>query len=244
MASETASNHAGWIKTVAPTDPSTEADTGFGDEMDYVRMRRGEFGVLPGGAEPFQWKAEQPTTQYPEYVLSQLTEISQVIDMPLFIVAGDARIANMSSAYVASQSFYNSIKVERQEYETPLDQALTEWLIEARHIPGLIPFGYPDDPNHSYRWPQPIVHADPQKVAMAMNQMIKNGLPPSVAFAQFGMDWDELVERWGRDTGRKAQEFKDAWFEQIFAERGTPPPAAEKDDEDLPGKPQPANQNY
>lgn len=232
-ASETAADHAGFIKTDAPPDGADEAtpDTGFGTATDYVDIRRRQMGVLPAGWDAFQMKAEQPTTTYEGYMLALLVEASQTLDMPLFILTGDARLANMSSAYVATQGFINSVKCDRQDYAALMDQVLDEWLVEAR-LAGVIPRDVPDDPEHAWRWDRVSAHADPQKMAAAQNQRLKSGVrSPSLECADDGLEYEEVAERAADDYGVTVKQFKDAVFQSMFAGKGKPVPAT-LDDED------------
>jgi capsid protein len=225
-AAETAADYAGFIKTEAPAEANTEADTGWGASMDYVEVRRRQMAVLPGGADAFQMKAEQPVTTYDSYMMSLLVEAGQVLDMPLFILTGDARLANMSSAYVATGSFNKSVQTDRQEYEPLLDQVFAEFLAEARRIPGLIPAECPDDPDHTWRWDRTSNHADPQKMAAAQRLKLQNGKSPSVEFSDEGLDFDEMIARGAQDYGVEEKELRGALFQSLFAQKGTPPPAA------------------
>jgi capsid protein len=243
-AAETAADHAGFIKTAGPADGDDSSDnlpkTGFGSEMDYVDVRRRQMGVLPEGWDAFQMKAEQPVTGYDTYILSLLVEASQVLDMPLFILTGDARLANMSSAYVATQSFIRSVSTDRQEYETLLDQTLDEWLPEARRVPGLIPKEVPEDPDHSWRWDRVATHADPQKMAMAQNQRLKNGSrSPSIECADDGLEFEEVAARSAADFGVTVEEYKAALFQCTFSASGTPAPASLNDMGDGAGNTRP-----
>lgn len=236
-ASETAADYAGWIETMAPTeiDPGAsnqEFESGYGPQMDYVDIRRRQMGVLPGGAKAMQMKAEQPVTTYDSYMLSLMVEASQVLDMPLFILTGDARLANMSSAYVATQSFIKTTQTDREDYELLLDQVFEEWLAEARCIAGLIPDDLDDDPDHAWRWDRVATHADPSKMASAQNQRLKNGSrSPSIECADDGLEFEEVAKRSAQDYGVSIEEYKAALFQSTFAERGTPPPAAINDPE-------------
>lgn len=233
-ASETASDLAGWIQSQeAPGGGSDETDTGWGDGMDYVRVRRREMGVLPRGYTAQQMKAEQPVNTYDKYLMSLMVEASQVIDMPLFIMTGDARLANMSSAYVATQGFDKRVQSDRSEYDELNDQVLEEWIAEARRVEGpdgkpVVPDDFPDDPQRSWRWPRNLSHADPQKMAAAENQRLKNGRSPSAEAADRGEDWEEMCDRAASDYGVSVQQYKASVFQSIFASRGTPPPAAEQ----------------
>lgn len=226
-AARTASDFAGLVKTAAPAGADDDLpESGFGTTMDYVDIKRGKLGVLPDGWDVYQMKAEQPTTTYDSFTMTLLTEISQVLDMPLFILTGDARLANMSSAYVATQGFIRSVNTDREEYDILLDQTFDEWLAEARLI-GEVPRDCPDDPDHSWRWDRIATHADPDKMASAQNQRLKNGASsPSSEAADGGDDFEEIAARAASDLGIKVSEYKAALFQSLFASRGTPPPAA------------------
>lgn len=226
-AAETAADYAGFLQTPGPTEQDGANTASSMSPMDTVDIQRRMMTVLADGQTAFQMKAEQPTNTMPDFVLTQLVEISQVIDMPLFILTGDARLANMASAYVASDGFVKRIKTDRDEYDILLsEQIFPEFLAEARLIPGEIPNECPDDPDHSWRWPRPNSHADPQKMAEAQRLKLQNGQSPSTVFSDEGLSWDEMVERGASDYGIKPEEYKAALFQSIFASKGMPPAAS------------------
>jgi capsid protein len=232
-AARTASDWAGTIETIAPDggDVTTQPDTGFGTQTDYVDMKRGTLAVLPIGTTMKQMKAEQPTTTFDTFTTQILIEISQVLnDMPLFIISGDARLANMSSAYVVTQGFANAVATDREEYDCLNDQVFDEWLIEASRIPGMIPkdvnVGDPGDIDRTWRWPRMTAHADPEKMANAATTRLKTGTrSPSIECADDGLDFEEVAARAAEDYGVTVAEYKAALFQSTFTARGTIPPA-------------------
>jgi capsid protein len=231
-AHETAADYAGMIQTEGPaSDDNTpgnraNVNSGFGTDADYMAVRRRQMAVLPAGWKMSQLKPEQPTTTYNPFVESLLTEASQTLDMPLFIVMGDARLANMASAYVVTQSFVKRVLTDRQEYDEKMDQVWDEWLPEARRIPGLIPAELPEEPDHSWRWDRVSSHADPSKTATAQAQRLKSGVrSPSLECADDGVDYDEQCKRAAADYGVDVPTYKKAVFQATFSSTGTPAPA-------------------
>ena len=235
-AAETAADHAGVIETAAPADQTgpdaVTPDTGFGTAADYIQLKRRLFAVLPVGWKAGQMHAEQPTTTFDTFTLALLVEISQTLDMPLFILTGDARLANMSSAYVATQSFINSVNVDRAGYEVLLDKIFSEWLEEARLIPDYLPADLPDEIPHDWRWDRVSNHADPEKVANAARTRIASGVScPSYECAMDGDEFEELATRAARDFGMTLEDYREALRQSIFTARGSIPPATLSPDE-------------
>lgn len=225
-AARTASDHAGVVSTESPAGEADQGTTGFGTSTDYIEIQRGALAVLPAGWSMSQLRAEQPTTQYDSYTMALLTEIGQVADMPLFILTGDARLANMSSAYVASQSFVKSVMCDRQDYNELLGKAREEWEEEAERVPGLLPKDKPDDAEFTWRWPRPSAHADPEKMANAAQLRIKAGKSnPSMECAEDGDDFEEVCARAAADYGVTVAEYKAALFQSTFTAKGAVPPA-------------------
>lgn len=226
-AAETAADHAGFIKYPAGDDgPSIDPDTGFGTAADYVAIKRRMMAVLPAGADAFQMKAEQPTTTYDMFTMALLMEISQTLDMPLFIFTGDARMANMSSAYVASQSFIKSVQVDRQEYEIALDRLFDEWIVEAQLVKEVPRFPI-DEFGHAWRWDRIMAHADPQKMATAQQMRLESGVSSIPAeCALDGADWEEVQEADAKALGMEIGEYRAAARQKRFAQKGATDPAA------------------
>lgn len=223
-AAETASDNAGTVQT----DAAAATSGGVVPEvMDRIALMRRQLTFLPAGWKMSQMKAEHPTTAYGPYVMSLLTEISQTLDMPLFIFTGDAQLANMSSAYVASQSFINSVMVDRSEYDNPLDRVFDEFLTEAIRIPGYLPRDLPAEFPHEWRWPRVHAHADPVKMAAAADQRLKAGTS-SIPYecSLDGNDWEEMQEADAKSLGMKIDEYRAAVRELRFSAKGNPNPAS------------------
>lgn len=244
-AAETAADHAGFIKTQGPADAdtATKGNTGFGTDTDYIEIKRRMMGVLPDGYDAFQMKPEQPTTTYDMYTMALLMEISQTLDMPLFIFTGDARLANMSSAYVASQSFIKSVNVDRSEYEFLLDRIFAEWILEAQRVDGMLrsmglaglfskPMPQPIpgvliETPHGWRWDRITAHADPAKMATAAETRLESGVSSiPIECSLEGYDWEEVEESAAKSYGMSVDELRAARREKVFATRGTPTPAS------------------
>ncbi len=222
-AAETAADYAGFIKTTSPTGEGTQNEWGVGDT---VPIKRRSLAVLPADTDIAQMRAEHPTTAYNDYVMSCLIEISQTLNMPLFILTGDARLANMSSAYVATQSFIQGVNTDREEYGPLLDQTFEEWLAEARLVSGLIADGFPADPDYSWRWDRVINHADPLKMSQSQRLKLQNGISPQKVFSEDNLDFDEEVSAAAQNYGVSEDDYRASLFQSLFAQRGNPPPAS------------------
>ncbi|MGA3067720.1 MAG: phage portal protein [Tepidisphaeraceae bacterium] len=222
-AAETAADWVGSIETLE----AAAGNTALG-EGESVPVRRRSLRVMPQGYTMKMNKSEQPTQTYSDYILSLLVEASQILDMPLFIMTGDARLANMSSAYVATQSFIKSVQTDRDEYGILLDKIFDEWHAEAKRIPGFLPKDEPDNLDHSWRWDRISKHADPQKMAQSIRLELQNGKAPSIVYSDEGLDFDENVARGAADYGVTDSEFRASLFQSIMAQRGNPPPISEQ----------------
>ncbi len=223
-AAETAADYAMTIQSDAPAD-----DEGGGESpeaMDTVNLKRRMATVLPAGWKMAQAKAEQPTTAYDAFVQVNLAEAARSMNLPLFFVMLDARLASMSSAYVATQPWVKSVQADRVGYNRMLGRAFAEWLDEARRVPGLLPRDLPPVLPHAWRWPRIATHADPSKVAAGQAQQLENGSAsiPGIC-GEDGVDWEQVQEESAKSYGMTLDEYRAALREKAFSIRGQPSPA-------------------
>ena len=223
-AAETAADYAVTISSDAPAD--TEGDDEQPEAGDSISLRRRMATFLPAGWKAAQMKAEQPTTAYDAFVQTNLAEAARSLNLPLFFVMLDARLANMSAAYVATQPWVKSVQQDRVGYNGHLGRTFGEWLAEARIVPGLLPRDLPAVLPHAWRWPQISNHADPSKVAAGQAQDLDNGTTsvPSICAAN-GTDWEQVQEEAAKSYGMALDDYRAALRQKAFSIRGNPSPA-------------------
>jgi capsid protein len=232
-AAETAADYAMTVQS----DAAANADDTEVEPMDTFEIRRRMATVLPAGWKLAQTKAEQPTTTYEMFVNAKLCEISRCLNFPLMFVTLDARLANMSSAYVVTQPFAKSVKRDRElNYEPMLDRGFDEFLTEAIRIPGLIVDSIdelPDELPHAWQWPKIGNHADPAKVATGRMTSLSGGFGSIPQFcAEDGDDWEEVQEQNAKSLGMSLDDYRAALRQRVFATPGAPAPASLEDEPD------------
>lgn len=236
-AAETAADHATVLETDAPAGEGIE-----GDPFDTVTLDRNMTTVLPGGYKLSGFKPEQPTTAYAEYTNAVLTELARCLNVPLFFVTLDARLANMASAYIVTQPFARAVQIDRAGYDAKLDRLLDAWLTEAIRIPGLLPRDLPNEFPRTWRWPRIGQHADPSKVASAQETQLGAGTSSiPLLCAEDGHDWEEVQVSAAKSYGMTLDEYRAALRQKAFATAGMPDPASlapePPDPNDEPGPP-------
>lgn len=219
------------LETEAPAD----GELSEVNPMDTFELKRRMMTALPAGYKMNQTKPEQPTTAYEAYVNAKLCEIARPINFPLMFMTLDARLANMSSAYIVTQPFAKSVKRDRELiYEPMLDRAFDAFMTEAILIPGLLQNDIPDDLEHAWGWPKIGNHADPAKVAKGREISLAIGATsiPQIC-AEDGDDWEEVQENAAKSLGMSLDEYRAALRQRVFATPGAPAPAS-MDDEPEP----------
>lgn len=244
-AAETAAEFAAVFKTERPEGdydaPQEEGDTAPGVLDTFDLPKRGA-AMLPSGVEPFQLKAEQPTTTYPQFVDKKLAEACRCLAMPLTIAALDSSNANLSARYMDGQIYGKTIKRRRKHLSRLLDRMFDLWLTEALLIPGYLPEAatsatkYP----HKWYWPKVMEHADAEKVESARAQRLKSGAS-SLAdeCAEDGADWEDVQAKAARSLGLTIEEYQRLVRIGLWGQADAPVPA--KPTEDGGAAPAPLN---
>lgn len=207
-AAETAANHSMFIKTGAPANVAAEdVENDAWAEFD---IQRNMVTALPHGYEPFQMKAEQPTTTYKEFKAEILNEIARCLNMPFNIAACNSSGYNYSSGRLDHQTYYKSIDVERREIQSAiLDPIFMDWIkqairflsIEARAALETVN----NRPNVQWFW-DGMKHVDPAKEATAeATRLQSNTTTLAQVYAEQGLDWEEQLEQRGRELARMKQ---------------------------------------
>jgi capsid protein len=169
----------------------TEA-TGFDDDdyddgaapFDVLEIERNMMTQLPRGTKMNQFKPEQPTTTYEVFRNAILNEIARCVHMPRNKALADSSAYNYASGRLDHQTYYESIGVERSEWDRALDRVFEWWLDEALMLSSYVPWesvgGLAGDTleqriEHEWRW-NPPKHDDPGKEIGAAIDAIEAGL--------------------------------------------------------------------
>ena len=212
---ETAADIAAVIYTDSPAGGEATPATPF----DIVSLEKRMATTLPDGWKLGQVKAEQPTTNYPEFKREILGEIGRVLQVPINIVTGDSSQHNYASGRLDHQTYYRAIRIEQdhcasvvlhkifkhwyQEYslltkKRPADTLVTQshddidsWYIEAKKPV--------DDISIRWFW-DGAEHVDPSKEANAQEKRLSNYTTTLAAeYAKSGKDWEEELRQLSRE---------------------------------------------
>lgn len=152
------------FKSNLPPDEVEEEST----PMDTVEINRGMGTFLPNGYDPFQLKAEQPATTYPDFDDKLVNESARPLSMPFNIAACNSSKYNYASGRLDHQTYDTVNEVEEDDIEIRvLDRIFEWWLEEAVAIPGYLPYRlkyYSTD--HRWLWRRRR-HVDPETEAKA-----------------------------------------------------------------------------
>ncbi len=214
-AAETAADYAMTVESMAPAnvDDAAEAEDDDPEAMDVIELRKRMATVLPKGWKMSQTKAEQPTTTYSQFVDHKLAEAARPVNMPYSIAALDSSKATTSARYMDGQIYAKGIAIDRDDLECFLDRTLDLWLTEAVLITrddgtAMIPQSVDRFP-HQWFWPITVEHADPDKVASAEGQELRNGTTsyPRI-YAKKGLDWEAEQNAAARSLGISVDEYR------------------------------------
>lgn len=223
-AAETAADYALTIES----DAGADGEIAEAEEMDTFSLEKRMATVLPKGWKMSQTKAEQPTTTYDMFVNKKLAEVSRCLNVPFTIAALDSSESNLSARYLDAQIYAKSIGIDRADFEVFLNRLLDEWLTEWIRIRqrGALPDRFP----HQWFWPSIGDHADPDKVASAQAQRLKNGTSNlAMEIANQGQDWEKVQNDAARTLGLKVEEYRKRLADAMF-----PPPQMQQSQ---PGRP-------
>lgn len=218
-AAETAANFSLLLKTdLLGADPeAAEVDAGLSLEIE-----RNSAPFLPEGWEPYQLRAEQPTTTYAEFKHELINEIARCLDMPYNIAAANSSNYNYASGRLDHQSYFRRVDVDRNRLEriacTPSFDA---WRDEAVLVSDYIPIRYraklaAKQLPHVWRWPG-IKHVDPAKEANAQDKKLANAMTTwAREHGEAGNDWEIEIAQRAKELGMTIEQFKTAMRVKMF----------------------------
>lgn len=212
-AAETAADFAAVLYSDAP--PDTDGDDGSLAGETFEIERR-VMTTLPAGWKMGQFKAEQPTTTYVEFVKALLNEIARCLNMPLNVALGNSSGYNYASGRLDHQVYFKSIRVDQAHAgRVLLDRIFMAWLENAWIVTDLLPAeprGLEEWP-HLWLWDE-AEHVDPTKEATAQETRLRNLMT----------SFSEECQRQGVDPEMRAQTI--AKDRSLFGKYGIPLPSA------------------
>lgn len=230
-AAETAAAHAGILYTDIPAGSEDDPDdVAEGYTIDGFRnMLR----ALPYGWRMEQFKAEQPTTQFPAFKREIVAEQGRAINMPVNVAAGDSSGYNFASAQLDGMNYYDWIITERQDLEDEVvDRVADRWLLEWGAQRGLT---YLVDADRRFLWRARRKHQDPNKVSSGQDTDLANGTAtyPSI-YADRGEDWETEMTAQAEALGISLGEYQALLRQKLFGPKQKPAPAkpARQEDDD------------
>lgn len=193
-AAETAADLAVILKT---TMPAAGSATGI-PAWDTMPIVRGMAMAPPEGWEPYQLKAEQPTSTFDAFERRILMQISRCLNMPYIVAVMDATGANYSTMRGDYLVYRKHMAAERAEIErVVLDPLLEKWIEEATFVDGAIPDGLPPRDQWTWRWRwDGFEHIDPLKEAEAETVgLASKTVSRAEACARRGKDWRQVFRQ-------------------------------------------------
>ncbi len=190
-AAETAADLAVVLKTTM-TAEAAQLPT-----WDTMPLARGMAMAGPEGWEPYQLKAEQPTSTFDAFERRVLMQVARSLNMPYIVAVMDATGANYSTMRGDYLVYRKHLAAERAEIERViLDPMLERWIEEAT-LTDLIPDGLPPRDLWSWRWRwDGFEHVDPRKEADAETVGIANHtVSRADACSRRGKDWREVFRQ-------------------------------------------------
>lgn len=187
-AAEAAADLAVILKTTMPADGGAVGLPAW----DTMPIARGMAMAGPEGWEPYQLKAEQPTSTFDAFERRILMQIARSLNMPYIVAVMDATGANYSTMRGDYLVYRKHVSCERSEVErVVLDPLLGRWLDEAAFVDGAIPDGLPPRDQWTWRWRwDGFEHVDPLKEANAETvALAANTLSRAEACSRRGKDW-------------------------------------------------------
>ncbi|MBU6222358.1 MAG: phage portal protein [Planctomycetes bacterium] len=193
-AAETAADLAVILKTTMPADGGAVGLPAW----ETMPLARGMAMAGPEGWEPYQLKAEQPTSTFDAFERRILMQISRSLNMPYIVAVMDATGANYSTMRGDYLVYRKHMGAERSEVErVVLDPLLERWIEEATFVDGMIPDGLPPRDQWTWRWRwDGFEHIDPLKEADAETVGITNKTTSRAeSCARRGKDWRQVFRQ-------------------------------------------------
>ena len=178
----------------------SEQPTGAGvaptSEEQLERVEPAMIEYLPPGKE-ISFATPPGVQGYAEYMTVGLRAVSAGYGVPYEFLAGDLSKVNFSSGRMGWINYSRTIDAARSRMLVPMCMSrIGQWFADAAGLVGIM------EPLR-FTWSEPhremINPAEDMKV---FREEIRAGKPPSVAWADRGYDFDELLEQYAADNAR------------------------------------------
>jgi lambda family phage portal protein len=179
------------------TAPGEDAVTDL-TSWNEIEMTRGALLTLPKGTKASQFKPEQPTNSYKEFVAEKRNEMARPTLAPFNVISGNSSGYNYSSGRLDHVPYHRFVWIERERLRhRVLDRLFLAWYAEAQLI-GLIPDSLPAVNEWQWEWQwDGFASIDPLKDTQASQLRLAIGLTTqSEEQAAEGKNWrDSLRQR-------------------------------------------------
>lgn len=207
---ETAADFTMFIKTQMAPD---ELD--IASPFSTLDIQKRMLTALPGGYDPFQPRAEQPTASHAEFHRTLINEQARPRSMPFNKAACDSSDYNYASGRLDHQTYYAALDVDRADCnDLVLEPTFRAWfdlaVVAYGWFNGVDPASVsPMGRLHLWDWPKHRV-ADVESEAKANNIRLKNGsLSLSTLYADQGMDFEDELIKMAADYGVTTDEMRE-----------------------------------
>lgn len=190
-----------------------------GEDFASLDFARAMLNFLPEGWEPFQLKAEQPTTNHEMFQRQTLMEICRCVGVPYLLMAGTSKDSNFSSAQMDIRNIWGPEVVADQDRltNTVLEKVWRWFLDDAVLVPGLLD-DLPEIDAIDHQWLfDPLPTTDTLDEANAGQLLLQSGQAmPSELYARRGKDFDTEIRRGCQDYGVDEETLRSAHFAESF----------------------------
>lgn len=222
---ETAAN----LSAIMYTDSGAEDADEVSPELSW-EIERNTLKALPYGWKLAQFKAEQPTTSYPDFKSEILNEIARCLHVPFNVASGNSSGYNYASGRLDHTRYFKSLEVERAIINHTInDNLFADWLIEWGSLNGVATDAI--DTSHTWQY-DAQEHVDPLKTASAQEKRILAGVSNlSIEASKEGRDWEEVLKQRLAEELFELNKRKELGLPIRIPEQTIPNPI-EEDDED------------
>lgn len=171
---ETAADFTLFLKTLFQPDELEAIEP-----MSTLAIQKRMMTALPNSVEPFQLKAEQPTSTFEAFTKELLNAMGRPVSMPLNKIMCNSASYNYASGRLDHQTYYAALDVDREDCnDLVMDPLFNVWFDSA-----VVTFGWlggnpdaigPAARAHQWDWPKHRV-ADIDTEAAANDRQLKNG---------------------------------------------------------------------
>jgi capsid protein len=254
-AAETAADFALILKQMAGAFDGSDPIRPFSTIPLEKRMAT----AAPEGWEPYQLKAEHPTTTYGDFTKLLSAEEARPLSMPQNIARCDSSGYSFSGGKLDHLTYFVAVEVDQADLEDCIcDPLFSLWFAEAAGVYGWSTIVDPitDElviPPHDWAWP-PRPKIDDTKTATARQTDLSTGVAsPSEIATEDGYDWEDRLQTLATDYGVTVEEIQKALFSKHLLESKSgaapatqeepPPPDDENADDEGDSPPTSATAN-